>query len=327
MDFERYYRDFVPRFSKGLQGRVRTSAPESLYTPLRYVLRHTGKQLRPAVLSATAAAFGGISRERSFPAACCIEMIHNFTLVHDDIMDADHLRHGEATVHARWDTDKAILAGDGLFVIALSELNAYRREPELYSRLLPLILEAVLRVCEGQAEDMEFEDRQDVSLDEYLNMVTKKTAWLLAVAGRTGARIGDASEEEEKTVGKLSLELGIVFQIQDDLLELTSDPVKMGKTLGSDLVKGKKTYPYLFARQELSPERWREFLVHTEEANIARYGTEPARRLLEENLIFDKIFKIIKLYNENIQEMILDLPPRTQEMFRSMVSFIMDRDN
>ncbi|MDZ7797680.1 MAG: polyprenyl synthetase family protein [Candidatus Marinimicrobia bacterium] len=327
MEFERYYREYIPWFGRELRQRVRTSSPESLYAPVRYILEHSGKQLRPAVLSAIAYAFGGISRESSFPAASCVEMIHNFTLVHDDIMDADILRHGKETVHEKWDTNKAILSGDGLFVTALSELNAFRNDPELYSRLLPLTLNAVMRVCEGQAEDMEFEDRTEVSLDEYVNMVTHKTAYLLAVSARLGALIGGASEKEEKITEKLMLDLGVVFQIQDDLLELTSDTANMGKTLGSDLVKQKKTYPYLFAKRELSEDQWREFRGNIREENIIKYGISPARKLLEENFIFDKIYKIIKLYNDNIQEMIQDLPLRTQKMFRTMVSFIMHREN
>jgi geranylgeranyl diphosphate synthase type II len=184
-----------------------------------------------------------------------------------------------------------------------------------------------MRVCEGQAEDMEFEERREVTLDEYLDMVTKKTACLLAVSGRLGAVLGGAEAGEEELTEKVLLELGIVFQIQDDLLELTSDAEKMGKTLGSDLVNKKKTFPYLFAKKELPPEEWEDFLAAAAPENIAGQGTGPARRVLERNFIFDKINDIITLRHASIQEMIRKLPPRTQEMFRSMVTFVMHREH
>jgi geranylgeranyl diphosphate synthase, type II len=325
--FETYYSRYIPWFGEHLKDSVRRDTPSSLYEPVRYVLQHSGKQLRPAILSATAQVFGDTPKEKSLPASLCIEMIHNFTLIHDDIMDADILRHGQQTVHEKWDTNRAILAGDGLFAIALDMIRSFRSSPETYSAIMPLILDAVIRVCEGQAMDMEFEERDDVSVDEYIVMVTKKTAYLLAVAGRIGAFLGGATEAEQKIVENILLETGIMFQIQDDLLELTAGSAEMGKTLGSDLIKEKKTYPYLYAKQELSAEIWEEFLNMIREEVIEKKGIEPACRILEENFIFDKIQKMIKIRHDAIQDMIRELPVRTQQMFQSMLSFIMNRKN
>ncbi|MCK4812370.1 MAG: polyprenyl synthetase family protein [Candidatus Marinimicrobia bacterium] len=327
MKFNTYYSDYIPWFDRKLKRSIQTPSPASLYAPIQYVLNHSGKQLRPSILSAVAEVFGNVSKKESFAAASSVEMMHNFTLIHDDIMDDDLLRHGKETVHKKWNKNKAILSGDGLFTIALSQLNYYTYNPKMYVRLIPKLLNAVIKVCEGQAEDMEFEQRNDVHLDEYLDMVTKKTAYLLAISGRLGAIIGGASEAEEKQVEAVLLQLGIVFQIQDDLLELTSNSENMGKTLGSDLIKQKKTYPYLYAKQELSEDTWQIFLELIQKDVILKHGIKPACELLKENFIFDRIHEVIKLRNETIQNMIKDLPARTQEMFYSIVLFIMNRGN
>lgn len=326
MDFKAFYTDYRHWFSEKLADMIEPQSPAFLYEPLSYVLRYPGKQLRPAILAASAKTFGKKPCGYSFPAAACMEMIHNFTLIHDDIMDADLLRHGMKTVHARWDVNHAILSGDGLFALALAKLNAYRREPELYAALLPLILHAVIRVCEGQARDMEFESREDVSCEEYLKMVTEKTACLLAASGKAGVLIGGGNTDAADLVEQVLLKTGVLFQIQDDLLELTSSSVRMGKSLGSDLVKGKKTFPYIFARQELPPEAWQTFLRCSSEALVREQGTEPARALLESYFIFDKIHDMIKLYNDEIQDLIGRLPLETQELYRTTLLFIMHRD-
>jgi geranylgeranyl diphosphate synthase, type II len=326
LEFRQFYQNYIPGFRKRYSGLIRAKAPHFLYDPLSYVLQYSGKQLRPAILAASAAAFSDSAADDAFPAAACIEMIHNFTLIHDDIMDNDMMRHGVKTLHAKWDRNRAILAGDGLFAIALAELDHYRNRPELYSKILPMILDAVIRVCEGQALDMEFEYREDVSTDDYLDMVRKKTAWLLAVSAKTGAVIGDADPGSTEQVESILLDTGILFQIQDDLLELTSNAETMGKTLGSDLVRGKKTYPYLFARQIMSPAQWEDFLELCSGKTIDQYGIEPARKHLERYFIFDKIGEVITLYHDRIQERILHLPAETQELYQSMLSFIMHRD-
>ncbi|MCF7832262.1 MAG: polyprenyl synthetase family protein [Candidatus Marinimicrobia bacterium] len=327
LDFKLFYKEYIPLFDKGYKRCVHNTVPASLYDPVYYILEHSGKQIRPAFLSAIAYSFGNISFEDSFPAASCLEMIHNFTLVHDDIMDGDIMRHGKETVHVKWNENQAILSGDGLFAMALMQLDQYTNDAKLYAKIMPLILHAVSIVCEGQAQDMEFESRIDVKLSEYLEMVEKKTAYLLAVSARVGAVIGGAEKDEELLVEKIIRELGVVFQIQDDLLELTSDNENMGKTLGSDLIKQKKTFPYLFAKQELAQLEWNKFQEYIKSDYVKHNGVQSARQILEDNFIFDRIHEVITLRHVAIQELIKGLPEGNQKMFNSMVEFIMNRKN
>lgn len=324
-DFQLFYQEFIPIFQKEYENSIRLEKPRSLYDPLKYVLNNPGKQLRPAILAAVPSSFKSINFEKILPAAICIEMVHNFTLIHDDIMDNDMMRHGLETIHSKWSMNEAILSGDGLFAIALNRLDHYAQEPEIYSKIMLIILEAVIIVCEGQAMDMEFEDRQDVNLAEYLEMVEKKTAWLLAVSARIGAVLGEADNRDELLIEKFIRKLGVVFQIQDDLLELTSDFKTMGKSLGSDLIKQKKTYPYLFAKQELGNHKWSEFKEAISENVIRKSGIEPAREILKNNFIFDRINEVITLQHVDIKELINELPPEKRDMLNSIVNFIMNR--
>lgn len=326
MDFQHYYKEFLPGFRERFRERIAVKSPHFLYEPLSYVLQYAGKQLRPAILSASASVFGKTDSKFVFPAASCIEMIHNFTLIHDDIMDDDALRHGVATLHAKWDKNRAILAGDGLFAIALGELDHYREDSALYSAILPMILNAVIQVCEGQALDMEFESRNDVDTEAYLDMVTKKTARLLAVSGHVGALIGGANKAEAEIVEAILLETGILFQIQDDLLELTSDSDTMGKTLGSDLLRDKKTYPYLFAKQTLNPQQWEQFLEMCSEEKLSQDGIVPVRDFLKTHFIFDKIQEVIKLHYDNICSQILSLPREARDLYQTMLKFVLHRE-
>ncbi len=325
MNFKSFYKDYIPRFKGEYKDCIEAALPVSLYDPIHYVLDNSGKQIRPTFLAASAFVQGSLSFKDTFPAACCVEMIHNFTLVHDDIMDGDLLRHGKETVHAKWSENAAILSGDGLFALALKQLDYYIIKPDLYARIVPIILEAVIVVCEGQAQDMEFESRNDVILSEYLEMVEKKTAWLLAVSARIGAIIGGVEKSEEILIEKIIRELGIVFQIQDDLLELVSSVESMGKSLGSDLVKQKKTFPYLYSKQEMSEIEWKKFQNSISKEFIGLHGVEPARKIMENNFIFDRINEVITLRHVTIQDLIKELPIRSRNMYNSMVEFIMNR--
>ncbi|MCH7575060.1 MAG: polyprenyl synthetase family protein [Candidatus Marinimicrobia bacterium] len=233
--------------------RLKTLYPEgpaSLTAPVEYVSLGKGKRLRPLLTLITARACGG-TVEDALPAAIAVEALHNFTLVHDDIMDHDELRHGQPSVHARWGDSSAILTGDVLFVLALKEL---RKSPAQVDRLTEAFAQGALAVCEGQALDLEFESRADVSLKDYMEMIDLKTGQMLGLAARLGAISGGGTAESIAGAGHFGLLLGRAFQIQDDLLELISDAGTMGKSLGSDLVSGKKTYLYLVAFQQAPDE-------------------------------------------------------------------------
>jgi len=218
--------------------------PVSLYRPMRYTIAAGGKRLRPVLLLLSCEAVGGNIHD-SLPAAAAVELLHNFTLVHDDIMDQDDKRRGRETVHKKWNENVAILAGDGLLALAYDSLMKIRC-PQV-QRIGRIFSEALLKVCEGQALDSEFESRQMVSLDEYFNMIQKKTARLFAMSCEIGAICGSGNEAQIEHLRKLGELLGTAFQIQDDLLDITISEETLGKSYGSDVKQGKKTFLIIHA--------------------------------------------------------------------------------
>ncbi len=229
--------------------------PAGLYEPVRYVLDGGGKRVRPALVLLAAQAFGGdAGRQRAMPAALGVEVFHNFTLVHDDIMDRSATRRGRKTVHLRWDEPTAILAGDLMMGLAC-DLVA-RTEGADIGVLMRAHYGMVARLCEGQTLDMAFETRDDVTVTEYLAMIDRKTGALLEYALELGARIGGADEASVQALRQAGRALGRAFQIQDDLLDLTADAAGWGKPIGGDLVEGKRTYLVLSARERAPQASW-----------------------------------------------------------------------
>jgi len=218
--------------------------PANLYDPLSYFLTLGGKRTRPTLALLGANLFGepGI---KALNAAIAVELFHNFTLIHDDIMDDAPLRRGKATVHEKWDTNIGILSGDGLFVIAYQHLA--KHDIEVLPRLLEIFSKTALEVCEGQQMDMNFESRNDVSIEEYIEMIRLKTSVLLGAALEMGATIAKASPEDAKNLYSFGMNIGLAFQIQDDILDLYADPEKFGKQVGGDVIANKKTYLQLSA--------------------------------------------------------------------------------
>ena len=221
--------------------------PAGLYAPVRYVLDGGGKRIRPALVLLAAEAFGGDeARGRALPAALGVETFHNFTLVHDDIMDHAATRRGRPTVHEKWDEPTAILAGDLMMGLA-ARLIVGAEGPDP-AELAEAHYRAVSLLCEGQTLDMAFESRRDVTVEEYLAMIDRKTGALLGHALEVGALVGGARPEAVTALAEAGVTLGRAFQIQDDLLDLTADPETWGKPVGGDLVEGKRTFLVLTAR-------------------------------------------------------------------------------
>ena len=231
-----YYKEIV---DQQLRSCIRKSEPRSLYQPVRYVLSGGGKRIRPLLVLLACEAVGGSTRQAQH-AAVAIEILHNFTLVHDDIMDNASSRRGRATVHTKWDTNIAILVGDELVALAYRELLK-TRSPYI-ARVADIFTEGVVEVCEGQAYDKEFEARKHVSLDQYLLMIGKKTGKMVSVASEMGAVIGGGSVSEIRALKSYGTSIGRAFQIQDDLLDVVADEKEFGKTIGGDIVEGKKTF-------------------------------------------------------------------------------------
>jgi geranylgeranyl diphosphate synthase type II len=230
--------------------RVYAEGPPLLEAPIRYALAGKGKRLRPILAMLTYQACGG-EGDNALHAAVAVELLHNFTLVHDDIMDHDQTRHGQPSVHEKWDEGVGILSGDALFVIALKELRLSATGIE---DLTTAFLEGALAVCEGQALDKEFESRNSVSLDQYMTMVDLKTGYMLGLSSELGAICASADENRLVAARKFGRLLGRAFQIQDDLLEIYSDTRTMGKSLGSDILAEKKTYLLISAMEKI-PEK------------------------------------------------------------------------
>jgi geranylgeranyl diphosphate synthase, type II len=222
-------------------------APSELYEPVNYILNLGGKRVRPLLVLMGADLFDN-NIEKALPAAFAVEIFHNFTLLHDDIMDEAPLRRGKPTVHARYGTNTGILSGDVMLIQAYHFLNKIENN-DLKSKLFTIFNKMAIEVCEGQQYDMNFERRDDVTLDEYIRMIELKTSVLIAAAFQMGALIGGASDEDGFQLYEFGRNFGIAFQIQDDILDSFGDPEKFGKKVGGDIIQNKKTYLVLQSYQ------------------------------------------------------------------------------
>ncbi|MDE7403170.1 MAG: polyprenyl synthetase family protein [Muribaculaceae bacterium] len=222
-----------------------------LYEPIEYAMTAGGKRLRPSLTLMTCEAFGG-DMSHAMPAALGLELFHNFTLLHDDVMDCSDIRRGRPTVHVKWDTNTAILSGDTMLTLATQQVAEV--PDNLLRPVLATFNDMALRVYEGQRLDMDFESRSDVKLDDYLRMVTDKTGHLIGAAARIGALIGGASEADAAYMAEYGVMLGVAFQIQDDYLDVYGDASTFGKPIGGDINNNKKTYLLLSALATATPE-------------------------------------------------------------------------
>ena len=231
--------------------------PGELYDPIRYTLGMGGKRVRPRLVEIACGMCGG-NIDESVPAAVAIEALHNFTLIHDDIMDNADSRRGFMSVHKKWDLSTAILSGDALFAYSFSLLTHYsnseKYDKKQITKLLQEFSNAAIIVCEGQARDLSFEQKNDVSLDEYIMMISQKTAALLKSAMIMGSIIAGADDNQIEHAGCIGLYAGLAFQIQDDLLDAIGDPEKFGKKVGGDIIEGKQTYLSILAKQVANEE-------------------------------------------------------------------------
>lgn len=225
--------------------------PYELYEPISYILSLGGKRLRPALcLLACDMVDGNV--DAAIETAIGIEIFHNFTLLHDDIMDKAEIRRGQQTVHKKWDDNVAILSGDTMMALAYEYIM--QAPVGFRSKVFSVFNKTAIEVCEGQQYDMNFETRDDVSIDEYLNMIRLKTAVLVAGSLKAGAIIGGADEQTADKLYNFGENIGIAFQLKDDLLDVFSDVKKFGKATGGDIVSNKKTYLYLKAFELASGE-------------------------------------------------------------------------
>ena len=233
--------------------------PRHLYEPIEYVLSLGGKRIRPTLMLLAYNLYREHPEDILMP-ACGIETYHNYTLLHDDLMDQADLRRGHETVHKRWDANTAILSGDSMLVLAYQRMAQCR--PDKLKEFIDVFTQTALEIGEGQQYDMDFEKRDDVTEDEYIEMIRLKTSVLLACALKIGAILGDASAEDADNLYRFGEKIGLAFQLQDDFLDVYGDPKVFGKAIGGDIVSNKKTYMLINAfnranaQQRAELERW-----------------------------------------------------------------------
>jgi geranylgeranyl diphosphate synthase type II len=267
-----YYEEYATnnKFSK---------EPKGLYDPVDYILNIGGKRLRPLMLLMTAKLFTD-DLEKALAPAYAIEVFHNFTLVHDDIMDAAPLRRGKTTVHHKWNVNTGILSGDVMLV------QAYEYLRQVDATILPEVLrifnEVAIGVCEGQQFDVDFETMDRVSIPQYIKMIELKTSVLVAGAMRIGALVGGASEEDAYNLGEFGRNIGIAFQLQDDILDTFGDPDKFGKKVGGDIAQNKKTFLVIKSLELSTPE-----IAQRLQYLLSTYPEDETGKIKEVTAIFD----------------------------------------
>lgn len=269
-------------------------SPIGIYEPMKYILDGGGKRVRPMLLLLSCEAVGG-KAEDALDAATAIEILHNFTLVHDDIMDNADTRRGRETVHKKWDRDTAILAGDGLLGYAYKSL--LKTKSERIQDVAKSFTEAIIEVCEGQSYDKEFELRKKVKIDEYIMMIDKKTSELLKCCAEIGALIGNATQAEIDGLKYYALYTGLAFQIQDDLLDIIADEKEFGKKIGGDLFEGKKTFLLLKAIEVAVDAEDKEFLHYI----IENKGVKNSDEVIKVKAIYDK-YGVIEAASGKVEE-------------------------
>lgn len=323
MDILNYQKDFIAY----LDDKKWVKAPENLYNPVSYIIGLGGKRIRP-VLTLMAADIFSDEYSKALPAALAIEVFHNFTLVHDDIMDDAPLRRGHQTVHEKWDINTGILSGDAMLILAYQYFEHY--EPTIFRALAQLFSKTALEVCEGQQLDIDFETRNDVTISEYIEMIRLKTSVLVAASLKMGAIVAEASEENASLIYDYGLHLGIAFQLQDDYLDTFGDPEDFGKQVCGDIIENKKTYLFLKA-YELASESDRQKLAFFYKQKLE----ENSIKIVEVTRIFEKydiptiIQEEIKKYTDNALGTLekLDVSAEAKEKLTQFALTLMDRNN
>lgn len=322
MDITSYQNEFLNYLEKKQWIRE----PKNLYEPIDYIIQLSGKRIRP-ILTLMAADILSGNYKQALPAALAIEVFHNFTLIHDDIMDDAPIRRGQKTVHEKWDVNRAILSGDAMLILAYQYFENY--PPEIFQKLAKLFSKTALEVCDGQQLDIDFETRNNVSIEEYLEMIRLKTSVLVASALKMGAIVAEASEKDANLLYDYGLNLGIAFQLQDDYLDTFGDPNSFGKQLGGDIIENKKTYLFLKAMEisDLNDQQKLEFF-YKQQLDDNSIKINEVKRIFERCEIPTLIQQVINEYTyksfDSIKEM--NISSLNKEKLIDFGSFLMARN-
>ena len=317
---------YKAEFQNYLKSKTVVKEPKNLYEPIDYILSLGGKKLRPILALLSADAFG-IDYRKAFDVALAIEVFHNFTLIHDDIMDDAPLRRGKVTVHEKWDINTGILSGDAMLILAYQYLESY--DAPVFKKLTQLFSKTGVEVCEGQQLDIDFETRTDVSLEEYMYMIKLKTSVLVGSALQMEAIIAEVSDEQSSKIYDFGLNLGIAFQLQDDYLDAFGDPEIFGKQVGGDIIENKKTYLYLLTLDTLKGKEKEKFeeLFSMQSADI-QVKIYTAKQMFTSTGAVDKIKILIEDYTTKSFEILesIDIPTAKKDMLKNFGKNLMKRE-
>jgi len=298
------------------------ATPQHLYDPLRYFMQLGGKRLRP-MLSLMACKMTSGTAETALPVALAVEYFHNFSLIHDDIMDAAPLRRAQPTVHEKWNTNIAILSGDVLLVRAYDCLAQY--EPVLFKALFHNFNKTATEVCEGQQMDMDFEQRTNVSEAEYIEMIRLKTSVLLGCALQMGALVGKASSENAQLLYQFGEQLGLAFQIQDDILDLYGESAQVGKQTGGDVLANKKTLLSIAAQHMANPKQ-------LEQLALLATHPDPVLKVAQTKTLYEEIGalayckKRMEAYHQNALSALKNMAHKNdQNELLELANFLLNR--
>ena len=319
--------DYKQFFEIALENSYSTSPPAALYQPIYYLLNLGGKRLRP-ILTLMAADIFGNNHRKAIDAALAVEIFHNFTLMHDDIMDSAPLRRGSATVHNKWNTNTAILSGDAMMILAYQALESYK-DP-LFRKLNSLFSKTAIEVCKGQQYDLDFETQLEVTQGDYLEMIRLKTAVLVGCSLKMGALIGGANQADSKNLYDFGVLLGIAFQIQDDYLDAYANPESFGKQLSGDIIENKKTILYHQAmengssKEKTTLRNW--FSTEVKEKDVSK-KINAVKSLFDKTGASDASKALVIKYTQAAFEKldILDISDNNKIIFKTFGTNLMER--
>tara|TARA_R110000744_G_scaffold298366_3_gene408050 strand:+ start:320 stop:1303 length:984 start_codon:yes stop_codon:yes gene_type:complete len=313
------------QFVTHLKGRIQLGEPKNLFEPVQYILGLGGKRLRPILTLMTAEVFGGKAKD-AMDAALAVEMFHNFSLVHDDIMDDAPLRRGKTTVHEKWDVNTGILSGDAMLILSYQFFESY--PAETYVELTKLFSKTALEVCEGQQYDVDFETRDDVTIPEYLKMIEYKTSVLVAAAMKMGAIVAKASPKDADAIYEFGRNLGIAFQLQDDYLDAFGDPKTFGKQVGGDIMENKKTYLYLKSLENASKDDQDGLLhLYSIKPEDSTAKVEAVKTIFKESGAVEETKKAIKNFTQKAFDALSEtgLPEKNKALLKQFGKSLMER--
>lgn len=312
--------------SKHLSDAVHVKEPSNLYLPIEYIISLGGKRLRP-VLTLMICDFFGNDFQKAMNAAIAVELFHNFSLIHDDIMDQAPLRRNKTTVHVKWDINTGILSGDAMLIRAYQLFESY--DPEVFRELAILFSKTAIQVCEGQQYDLDFEDRDDVSLSEYIRMIDFKTAVLVGAAMKMGAIIAKAPKSCCDNIYEFGRNLGLAFQLQDDYLDTFGDTATFGKRVGGDIIANKKTFLYLTAL-ELGTNEEKEILfkLYNTSPDDPSVKIQTVTKIFESTGASLQVKKEIERYTQEADEVLskVKISEENKRLLRDFGNELMNRN-